>query len=64
MTGERKIIAWNAGGRRVRDIDVKDHTKILDFIKTLTGSDLGAFFIYEEGFLASDVHIPERLQIE
>lgn len=61
MTQERKIIAYNAGGQRVKEIDLEEQTKILDFIKTLSGNDLGAFFIYEEGFLANDVHIPQRL---
>lgn len=61
MKEKRKIIAYNAGGDRVFEADIKKYTKILDFIKTLTGNDLGAFFIYEEGFLARDVHIPERL---
>lgn len=61
MNQERKIIAYNAGGNRVKEIDLEDQTKILDFIKTLSGNDLGAFFIYEEGFLSETIHIPERL---
>ncbi len=64
MTEQRKIIVYQADGRKSKILPSDFNKKIYEFIKTLTGDDYGAFFIYETNFLASDVHIPERLQIE
>ena len=61
MTKKRILIAYNAGGNRVNDVDFNTQKKIVDFVKSLTGNDLGAFFIYEDGFLSKHINIPLRL---
>lgn len=61
MAKKRILIAFNVGGTKAKDVNDVNQKKIFDFLKTLNGSDLGAFFIYEEGFLAKHINIPVRL---
>ena len=62
MANKRKLIAFNVGGTRAKGFNDVNQKKIFDFLKTLNGSDLGAFFIYEEGFLEKHINITVRLK--